>query len=177
MQRTISFEPDPRTALMCVLGADGQPRPIDIGSLEAVTESWPTSEVTPIGPAAMLKLARDTVVTSLVVYEQLNVAVFWSLLAVEAAIRAKLTGAGHATANIKGKPMGWADLFNRAVSYGLIPVGSDGAPSDIWDAGRQLRNRFAHPEQMSVFSYGMALPMVRTSHVLVAELFPSSSHP
>jgi hypothetical protein len=158
-------------AMMCHVGADGQLRTITPDVLRLETDSWPTTADTPDGPAAMLRLARDTVVTSVIVYEQLTVAVFWSLLAVEVGLRSKLAAAGVPTSAGR-RSFGWSKLFQEACANGLVPVGADGAPSNIWDTARTIRNRFAHPEQVSVFSPGMALPMVRTSHVLVAELFP-----
>jgi hypothetical protein len=49
-------------------------------------------------PAGLLKVAREIVLTSMAFYEQLSVAAFMSVLAVDAALKAALEAAGCVTA-------------------------------------------------------------------------------
>ncbi len=50
-----------------------------------------------------------------------------------------------------------------------MPEGSGG--EDIVETGRRIRNMFSHPRASQVMPYAMALPVVITSHVVVARLF------
>jgi hypothetical protein len=151
-------EPDARMTNM-IAGFDdqGQIRPMTYRVMLELTQTWPVTTATPDGPAALLKAARDMFALGFYSYELMASASVWSLFAMEAALRLRL----ESTAPL-------AKLIELAAERNLIPKGSDGA----LDAGRQVRNRVVHGGLQPVWSVGMAGPVMRTSHAVVAELFP-----
>jgi hypothetical protein len=63
-------------------------------------------------------------------------------------------------------------LVNRAQEDGLLSPQGAGV---LTDAGVRLRNNLSHPADQMRYTLGMALPMLRTSHLLVAELNRSAT--
>ena len=51
---------------------------------------------------------------------------------------------------------------------GLVPPGAE----DILETGRVIRNFFVHEGKASVLPFAAAISVIRTSHVVVAELYP-----
>jgi len=155
-----NMPPDPRMGL--TLGGfdehTGQPLPMNPGALRRSADQWPTTTATPDDVAGLLKTSRDLYVASSYAYEFLTVAVLWSLLAVEAALRLRLDGSEKDT---------FKTLITAAHERGLL----DDEAAEVLDAGRRLRNGFSHPERQDAWSYGMAGPSIRTSHEVVALLF------
>lgn len=155
-----NMPPDPRMSE--ILGGwdehTGQPLPMNPGVLRRAADQWPTTSATPDDVAGLLRTSRDLYVASFYAYELLTVGVLWSLLAVEAALRLKLDGSEHDS---------FKTLVATARKRGLL----DDAAVEVLDAGRQLRNGFSHPERQEAWSYGMAGPTIRTSHVVVVAVF------
>ena len=59
-------------------------------------------------------------------------------------------------------------LITLAEERGLVRPGA----GDFMDTGRQIRNRFVHEGKQSPWTFGLADGVMRTSHILVAELYP-----
>jgi hypothetical protein len=171
----VVFERERRTESL-YYGDDrsGTPRPVTHTLLRQIVTEWPRTTATPAGPAKILMVSRSMVVTSLVTYEQLTLGVLVSLFAVEAALRAALESAGLSSHDKDGRDLSWNGLVQRAASNRIIARRPDGLGRDLWDYGRQLRNKFAHPESQPVLTYAAALPLIEQSHRLVAEVFPES---
>ncbi len=157
-----NMPPDPRMGL--TLGGfdehTGKPFAMNPGALRRNADEWPTTTATPDGVAGLLRTSRDLYVASFYACEFLTVSVLWSLLAVEAALRLRLNGKERDT---------FKTLVDRAHERGLL----DDSAAEVIGAGRELRNGFSHPERQEAWSYGMAGPTIRTSHVVVAQLFAS----
>lgn len=162
---TSDQRPDPRQPdlrMRHFLGgfdSNGQPVALSPERLLDTADTWRTSDATPRGVADLLRTARNLFVHSWWVYEFAAVAVAWSLLAVERAFRTRLEA---------GDRVAFGELIKRAHRQGLLT----GSQAERLDAGRQLRNRFAHPDGQSVFPYGMSAPMLEVAHAVVADLFP-----
>jgi hypothetical protein len=151
-------EPDARMTNM-IAGFDEhkRPRPMSYAAMEELTNTWPLTAATPAGPAERLLVARDMFALAYYCYEMLPIAGAWALMGVEGALRLRL----ESTAPL-------AKLIEMARDRDLIPEGSEGA----LQAGREIRNRLVHGETPPVWSLGMADPVMRTCHAIVAELFP-----
>jgi hypothetical protein len=142
--------------------SNGQPVPLTPERLANTADTWRTTDSTPDGVAELLRTSRELFIHSWWVYEFAAVAVAWSLLGIERAFRTRLRA---------GETVSFAELIKRAQQHGLLTD----AQADRLDAGRQLRNRFAHPNGQSVFSYGMSAPMLEIAHGVVADLFPGGT--
>ena len=151
---------DPRMANF-IGGFDevGQPKPMSVALLRSVAASWPTTSTTPTGVAEILQTSRQLFVHSFYVYEFATVAVAWSLLAVETALRTRLQA---------GESARYAAMLKRAESEKILTP----MMADRLDAGRQIRNGFSHPTGQSVWALGMASGALTTSHEAVGRLFP-----
>lgn len=139
------------------IDADGV-RPIAFADLQNLADDWRTTPAMPDGVESLLATSRALFAHGWFVYEFLAVAVAWSLLAVEAALRSAL-------APVPDR-MSLKDLIMRATHQGLVTS----AWADRLDAARQLRNSFAHPETQSVFTVGMAAPLLEAAHEVCCQL-------
>jgi hypothetical protein len=139
--------------------SNGQPVALTPERLADTASGWRTTDATPEGVGELLRTARNLFIHSWWVYEFAAVAVAWSLLGVERALRTALDAGDRVT---------FAELIKRAHQQGLLSA----SQADRLDAGRELRNRFAHPQGQSVFTYGMSAPMLEVAHAVVADLFP-----
>jgi len=110
------------------------------------------------GPTELLATARTLLVQSWFEYDLLVQACLVSLQAVEAAVRRHYPG--------KDK-VPFKKLVNRAEEDGRLTT--EGAQI-LRDAGVRLRNNLSHPSDQVRYTLGMAFPVLRTSHLLVAEL-------
>jgi hypothetical protein len=155
------LRPDSRIAQF-IGGFDdaGQPLPITAFSLQQVTAKWPTSRSTPTGIADLLDVSRKLFAHGFFVYEFISVGVHWSLLAVEAALKARLES-GESFHN----------LINRAQREALL----DDDAADRLHAGRKIRNDLSHPDGQKAWNIGVAASMIQASHKVVAELFTTGS--
>lgn len=136
----------------------GQPMPVSVTLLNNVASEWPTTPTTPPGIAEILQTSRRLFVQGYYVYEFVTVAVAWSLLAVETALRARLQASESVTFNA---------MLKRAESQKILTP----EMADRLDAGRQIRNSFSHPTGQIVWTLGMATGALKTSHEAVAGLF------
>lgn len=110
------------------------------------------------GPAELLATARTLLVQSWFEYDLLAQACLVSLQAVEAGIRRHYPGK---------EKVSLKKLVDRAEEDSLLT--SQGAEI-LRDAGVRLRNDLSHPSDQKRFTLAMALPMLKTSHLLVSEL-------
>jgi hypothetical protein len=144
----------------------GQPRSLAYADLIRKSEEWPTTVATPPGVAELLTTARAVFALAWFHYELLVVACMWSLLAVEAALRVRLTAdPGHARR--KHEPS-FSQLVRRARQEGLLTPGW----AERLDAAREMRNRLAHAQEQQTWSVGIAAPIVAAAHELIAVLYP-----
>jgi hypothetical protein len=139
------------------IDADGA-RPIEFADLQNLADEWRTSPFVPDGVASLLSTSRALFTHSWFVYEFMAVAVAWSLMAVEAALRSALAPVSNGT-SLK-------NLILRAEREGLVTP----AWTERLHAARQLRNRFAHPETQPAFTVGMAAPLLETAHEVCCQL-------
>jgi hypothetical protein len=72
MSQTVTFEVDSRSGSMSFPMPSGLMLRVNQDSLRALMETWPRTEETPPGPAGLLKVAREIVLTSMAFYEQLG---------------------------------------------------------------------------------------------------------
>jgi len=155
-------EPDPRMALF-IGGVDeaGPTRPMGPGRLREIATAWKVTCATPSGVTGLLKTSRELFIHSHVVYEFLTLGVLLSLQAVETSLKVRLAVAR----------LSFEKLIDRGAAGGLFDI-------DVQErrhAGRELRNLFSHPEQETVWSYGMTAPLIARSHEVVAHLFPGAT--
>ena len=161
MLHRVTDSADPRMAISIGdFDETGRPIPMSVALLSRVASEWPTTSTTPSGVAEILRTSRQLFVHGYFVYEFVTVAVAWSLLAVEAALRAKLPGR-----NSRFKSM-----LKRAASEALLTP----EMASRLDAGRHLRNDFSHPTGQIVWTLVMATGALKTSHEAVACPFPEN---
>jgi len=151
---------------------EGSPRLITQAMLQDVMAGWPVTTETPGNVRNLLRKSRIAALCGLVGRELLADGVLSSLHAVEAAIRQQIIASGESVLNAQGRPLSWNDLFQRAVSLGLLEREPDRDNRDLIDYGRELRNRLSHPSDVMYLPYGAALQLIETSHRMVARLFP-----
>ena len=89
-------------------------------------------------------------------YEFLTIGVLVSLQAVETALRVHLNSGQQ-----------FKQLIDRAQREGLI----DDEAQKRLHAGREIRNLFSHPNQQSVWPFGIASSAIAASHEIVGRLF------
>ncbi|MBL7488394.1 hypothetical protein I6A60_07190 [Frankia sp. AgB1.9] len=140
--------------------ASGLPLPMTYRKLHDHAATWPVTVATPAGPASLLKLSREQFALAFYAYELAASAVAWSIFAVEAALKLRL----EKTASLHG-------LIRTAMQEGLIEPDT----ADVLDAGRQLRNKLVHGGHQPAMTFAMSDGALRTSHLVVAELFPDGA--
>lgn len=150
----VELQPDPRWQTMVGTYAD----------LRRVASGWEVSEPVPDDIGRMLEVARELFAHSYFVYEFNLVAVVWSLLALEGALRRSLPDAGRRT-------LEW--LITDAREQGLLSEVEAGA----LDAARRLRNGFVHTDGQQAVSPGMAAELLAAAHQAVSDLCARSEPP
>ncbi len=152
--------PDPRWQIFIGgLDAGGHPAPMTYGRLHDVPTGWPTTRATPEGVEGLLATSRRLWPLAWFEYDLLVVSAYWSILAVEAALREVLAASD--------KPA-FGDLIKQAVRVGVL----DAEWAERLDAGRLLRNSLAHARQQGSWTVGMSAPILRASHQVVTVLYP-----
>lgn len=141
------------------LDENGHPVPMTYRNLLMQAAQMPVTVATPDGPAELLKTSRDMYVLGLYSYNLVASSCTWALAAVEAALKLRLN---------KGKNATFQKMIQEADALGLVPPGAE----DILETGREVRNFFVHEGKASVLPFAVAVNVIRTSHVLVAELYP-----
>lgn len=124
-------------------------------------DAWPTTKATPEGPAGLLNTSRDCYIQGYYAYSLFVVGGAWSIIAVEAALRARLQADEKIT---------FAKLISKAERMGLLA--RPGWDSGRLDAGRMLRNSLAHSSQQTTWTPAMADSIIAACHEAVAMLFP-----
>ncbi len=113
----------------------------------------------------MLGTSRALFAHSYFVYEFLVVAVTWSLLAVEAALRDVLrTGQGRSAP-------GFGKLVAMAQGRGWLNTHE----ADALRAGKQLRDSLVHVTGVVHYTPGLAEPMLSAGHAAVADIYRRSA--
>ena len=160
----VDYPVDPRAAAVMIGTPGVDLRPIARQDLETVADRWPVHPHTPEGVANQLRVARQLFTHSLLVWEFAAVAVAWSLLAVETALKT-VTG--------PQPPSSLYKLITEAAARGLITPEQQAE----LNRARLLRNQFAHPNGQPVRSLWMAAPALRASHEAIAAVIagPQSS--
>lgn len=167
---------DPVTRGMCYgVDEEGLPRLVTQVMLRDVMAAWPVTPETPGNVRNLLRKSRAAALCGLISRELLTDGVLSSLHAVEAAIRQRILASGGSDSNAHGRPLAWSDLFQRAISLGLMEREPDEANRDLIDYGRELRNSLSHPSDVMYLPYGAALRLIEASHRVVARLFPASA--
>lgn len=161
-----TFELDERSTHMSLVSA-GAFAGLIFATPETVDEviaTFARTDATPHDVASLLDLAHKLLRTSVVHYEFAALAVEKSLQALERAARIRL----GVDDRMHFKPL--IDHLAKEVSLSE-------EEADILDTGRQIRNFFAHPATAPGFPLVMATSMLRTSHRLIAALFPDAAGP
>lgn len=153
-------EPDTRMANFANLNGGGH---TGYHELRRQAQSWPTTGATPHGPAAMLSTCRDLYGLGYYAYALMAVGCTWSLFAVEAALRIKLSA---------DRKVQFSTLVRQAEQQGLLPT--PGWDTGRLDAGRELRNRVVHGNQLGVLPPVRARDIIDAAHEAVAAIFPDS---
>jgi hypothetical protein len=148
------IEPDERWQLMLGTRAD----------LVGYAASWPTHAEVNTQVAEMLATCRRLFEHSYFVYEFGPVAVVWSVLAVEAALRDRL--GEEAT-----QKDGLTSLIGKAEGRGWLQHHQ----AEALRAGAELRNRFTHARTYGAFTPAIVAGALETAHRTAVQLYDSTS--
>ena len=126
--------------------------------LDVEIAQFPVTAATPARPAELLRVARRLLLFTMAEYSFGVVAALTGIQAVEVALRIRLD-----------RPrLRFELLIDMAATDGLL----NAEARDVLHAGRKLRNLYAHPNDSTILSIPMVVGQVRTSHLLMAELYP-----
>ena len=148
------IEPDERWQSMLGTHAD----------LVAHAARWPTHQGLNAQVADMLQTCRRLFEHSYFVYEFGPVAVVWSVLAVEAALRDRL---GEAATQKDGL----ATLIGKAEARGWFRHHQ----AEALRAGAELRNRFSHARTYGIFTPAMVAGALETAHEATARIYEATA--
>jgi hypothetical protein len=156
-----TFELDQRATHMSLISADDFADLVFAtpDSVDEVVSTIVRTRATPADVADILSLAHKLLRTSVVHYEFAALAVEKSLQALERALRLRLG---------IDRGLTFEKLIDRAADQGLL----SGEDEELMDAGRQLRNVFAHPATAPALPLVMVTSMLQTSYRLIGVLFP-----
>lgn len=163
---TWNFELDDRATHMSLIAAV-EPSELMFATpdrVDQVVASFDRTMATPTDVVALLDLAHKLLRTCVVHYEFAALAVEKSLQALELAIRIRL-GAD--------RKRSFGKLIDTLQKSGVVSAGD----AELLHAGRQLRNSFAHPMTAAALPLVMTTDLLRTSHRLIASLFPDGGAP
>jgi hypothetical protein len=128
-------------------------------TVDQVLAAFARTEGMPEDVASLLDLAHKLLRTSVVHYEFAALAAEKSLQALERAVRMRLGVDDRAP-------------FKQLIDRLAKEVELSDEDRDMLDTGREIRNFFAHPSTAPAFPLVVATGMLRTSHRLIATLFP-----
>jgi hypothetical protein len=148
----VPLEPDGRWQSMVGTHAD----------LAAHAATWPTHPKTNEQVVDMLAICRRLFEHTYFVYEFGVVAIVWSVLAVEAALRDRL-------GEVASDRDGLAKLIGKAEGRGWFKPHE----AEALRAGAELRNRLVHAQTYGVFTPGMVAGALETAHLSIARLYAS----
>lgn len=154
--------PLPDDRMINFLGLNG-PAHSGYHELRRQASAWPVTDATPSATAELLSTSRDLYAQGYYCYPLLTVGGTWSIFAVEAALREKLSRGGT-------EPL--HRLVKLAKREGLLP--RPGWDNDRLDAGRKLRNKLVHSGKQQLWTPAMARMVIASSHEAVAALFPDT---
>lgn len=129
-------------------------------ALQRVADSWRRDPRVATEVSKMLTVARDLFVFSIFNYDFGLVAVAWSLLALEVALRDCLNVGREEEIGLKA-------LIGKAQGRGWF---SD-VEAKALHAGRQLRDRIVHSDGHKVYSPGMVEELLASSHAAIGDLY------
>jgi len=121
---------------------------------------FPITAATPARPAELLlRVARRLLLFTMAEYSFGVVAALTAIQALEVALRIRLA-----------RPRLRLELLidMAAATDGLLTTEA----VEVLHAGRKLSNLYAHPNDTTILSIPMVVGQVRTSHLLMAELYP-----
>lgn len=136
-------------------GPDGEARMIAQADLADIADDWPRPPAATPGVAEMLAVARALFVHAWWRYEFQLVAVVWSLMAVEAALRDR-----HAAGDERPS---FSELLRRARREGTL----GDSELTVLENGRRLRNGLVHPSEQSNMTLGATAPILHTAHLII----------
>jgi hypothetical protein len=127
--------------------------------LDVEIAQFPITAATPARPAELLRVARRLLLFTMAEYSFGVVAALTAIQALEVALRIRLA-----------RPRLRLELLidMAAATDGLLTTEA----VEVLHAGRKLRNLYAHPNDTTILSIPMVVGQVRTSHLLMAELYP-----
>jgi hypothetical protein len=132
--------------------------------LKRTAASWKQGDRIEPPIARMLQVARDLFVHSYFEYEFATVATAWSLLALEAALR-DLLGVE------KEERIGLKVLIGKAQGRGWLSA----REASALHAGRELRDRFVHAEDLAIYTPAMAAELLAVAHAAFRPLCRSQA--
>lgn len=136
-------------------------------ALVEIAAGWPSTEtVTKEEVASMLRTCRDLFAHCYFVYEFGLVAVIWSVLAVEAALRDCL---GEDSTQDEGL----ARLIGKAQGRGWLTA----QQADALRAGAEFRNRITHARSHGVLTLPLVAGSLETAHAVITQLYSLAARP
>lgn len=156
-----TFDLDARTTHMSLVPAEESAGLVFAtpDGVDEVLVGFARTAATPPDVASLLNLAHKLLRTSVIHYEFAALAAEKSLQALERAVRLRL--------GVEGRPN-----FKRLVEILGERMALSDEDKELLEAGRQLRNFFAHPETAPALPLVAVVGMLATSYRLVAVLFP-----
>lgn len=131
--------------------------------LQEVAAAWPVAPSVSDDLALMLRTCRDLFAHSYFAYDFGIVAVVWSVLAVERALR-------EAVGAEVGSRAGLTKLIGKAQAKGWLSR----SDADALRAGATLRNRIVHAQSYGTFSPAMVAGALGAAHTAIAVLAEKS---
>lgn len=159
-----TFDLDERTTHMSLVAAEDFAGLVFAtpASVDEVVSGFARTAATPPEVTSLLSLAHKLLRTSVIHYEFAALAAANSLQALERAVRLRL--------GVEGRPP-----FRQLVEILGEQVALSDEDTEVLDAGRQLRNFFAHPATAPALPLVVVVGMLATSYRLVAVLFPDDA--
>ena len=170
--------------------ANWQDRDIPIGFSALTPDSWVEHHMQPqLGPhvpadiASLFEVARGAMVYGWFFYPLITLAAEQCSRVVEAGVRACCVEHGIPTQRLdknssplrtkSGRPIetAYSDNIAMLIKAGVIPA----SDAELWNAARELRNLFSHPERQMIFPPGVTLGILQTTSDHLNELFPSQN--
>jgi hypothetical protein len=159
-----TFDLDPRATSMSLTSTAERFEPVFATpeTVELVVGTFENSANTPPEVVQLLGMSRKLLATCVIHYEFAAVAAEKSLQGLELAVRHRLgAGTGPSFASLIQRLKASGDYTDEEI--------------DMLDTGRIVRNRvFAHPTGAVALPLVMMTDVIRTSHRLIARLFPDS---
>lgn len=162
----VPTNPDPRWQYIIGIDASGAVGPMSFEVLQQLAAGWEAivpGQSPPEGARALLRTARSLFAHAWFDYEFMALACLVASQALEAAFRELYPEVRQ------GTPL--RALVQRAQKEGVLLPNV----SDLADTGVKLRNLMSHPATAAAFTVGMAVPMLKNTHGLVAVVLAAAA--